>query len=303
MVNTGKLMLTSFAAAVVLTAAGCPQVREVPPSVELTEANYLAVREAINAGAEGAAGSSAALAEPTGWATISGRFTISGQAPALPPIVVTKEQNICGVSAPNETLVVGPGGGIKDVLIYLITETPADNPKWEHPSYADSKTAVIDYDQKECIFLTHVLAMRSTQSLRILNSDPTGHNTNITPSRGAASFNQTIPTGAQVSYSPGGASPAPFNVSCSIHPWMSARMITRDNPYFAVTQPDGSFTIANVPAGVELEFRVWQERADFLEDVTVNGSAVKWSKGRFEQTFEPDQTLEMDVVVDAAVFQ
>ena len=79
-------------------------------------------------------------------------------------------------------------------------------------------------------------------------------------------------------------------------------MLVRDTPYFAVTKPDGSFEIANVPAGVPLEFRVWQERSKFLQDVTVNGKKEKWSKGRLKATVQPDQPLVLDVVVDAAAF-
>ena len=96
----------------------------------------------------------------------------------------------------------------------------------------------------------------------MLNSDPVGHNTNIAGGGTAATINATIPAAKSYAmYEPGGESPEPFAVSCSIHPWMSAQMIVRDSPYFAVTKPDGTFEIANVPAGVPLEFRVWQEKS------------------------------------------
>jgi hypothetical protein len=84
---------------------------------------------------------------------------------------------------------------------------------------------------------------------------------------------------------------------------MSARMIVRNSPYFAVTKADGSFEIANVPAGVPLEFRIWQERARFVEEVNVNGKAEKWPKGRLKLTLEPDQPKEIQVVLDAAIFK
>jgi hypothetical protein len=84
---------------------------------------------------------------------------------------------------------------------------------------------------------------------------------------------------------------------------MSARMIVRDSPYVAVTKPDGSFEIANVPAGVPLEFRVWQETSKFLQDVTVNGKPEKWSKGRLKVTLQPDEQRALEVVVDAAAFK
>ena len=40
---------------------------------------------------------------------------------------------------------------------------------------------------------------------------------------------------------------------------MTAYMLPRKNGYFAVTDADGTFEIANVPAGEQLEFQVWHE--------------------------------------------
>src|SRR5262249_1418610 len=149
--------------------------------------------------------------------------------------------------------------------------------KWEHEMYAKDREATLEYDQKNCLFLTHMFAMRSKQKLKILNSDPVGHNTNVQGGGKTASINSTIPANAYAMYVPGGESAEPFGVSCAIHPWMSARMIVRDSPYFAVTKADGSFEIKNVPAGVPLEFRIWQEKGKFLQNVSVNGKAETWS--------------------------
>ena len=80
-------------------------------------------------------------------------------------------------------------------------------------------------------------------------------------------------------------------------------MITRNNGYFAVTKADGSFEIPNLPAGVELEFRVWQEKLSFVQAVKVNGEDKKWSKGRFKQTLTAGEPLKLDVVIDGATLQ
>src|SRR5262249_22317317 len=141
------------------------------------------------------------------------------------------------------------------------------------------------------------------QKMRILNSDPVGHNTKIDATGRAATINATIPAGEKALYEPKGESQEPFGVGCSIHPWMSARLIVRDSPYFAITKANGSFEIANVPAGVPLEFRVWQERSKFIQDVKVNGNSEKWSKGRLKVTLQPDEQKTLDVVVDAAAFK
>ena len=80
-------------------------------------------------------------------------------------------------------------------------------------------------------------------------------------------------------------------------------MMVCDHPYFAVTAADGSFEIANVPAGVALEFAVWQEKSGPLKEVSVDGESKKWSRGRFKITLNPDERRELNVSVDASVFR
>jgi hypothetical protein len=190
------------------------------------------------------------------------------------------------------------------VVIYLSgpAKFPVADPKWVHEEYMAAKDAALEFDQKECVFLTPMLAMRSSQKLNILNSDPVGHNTKIDATGRTQQLNATIPASSNTLYEPKGEAQEPFNVSCSIHPWMGARMIVRDSPHFAVTKEDGSFEIKHVPAGVPLEFRVWQAKSKFLQDVSVEGKQEKWNRGRFKVTLKPDEQKELNVVVDAKVF-
>lgn len=295
-----------FSASVLAAASfvgGC--ARSLPPAERVNVNNVAALRTTLG-GDKGAdqAAAAAPAAEPTGFATLRGTVKIIGEAPPRMPLNIDKEQNVCmpgGKPVLGEEVVVDPStGGIKDVVIYLSDRKyVAGDPKWEHPDYAADAESAIDFDQKNCIFLTHMLAMRTSQKLRILNSDPVGHNTNILATGRASQFNQTIASGGAVLYEPGGESPEPFPVACNIHPWMSARMIVRNNPYFAVTSPQGEFEIKNVPAGVPLEFRLWQERARFIQSVEATGQIDKYSKGRLTVTLNPDEERQLDLAVDA----
>jgi len=242
--------------------------------------------------------------QPTGWATLRGVFKLGGTAPAPLPLKVDKDLEVCAPgSRPvySEQVVVDDATrGIANVVIYA-DGVPAE---WLHD---DAKAAVAEeviFDQKECTFLTHVLGMFATQRLKILNSDPIGHNTNLSP-RNSAPFNQTIPAGGHTTYQPQGEEREPFSVVCSIHPWMQAWIITRSNGYFAVTGPDGTFEIPNLPAGVDLEFRVWQEKANFLQDVSVNGQPARWARGRLPLRLDAEDEAKnrLDVQVDVSVFQ
>lgn len=290
-----------------ISLCGCP--RALPPSVSVEDTTIDLVRGALEEGVsgEGGAGSvAAALPDPTGWATISGTFKINGAAPANQPLKVDKDVEVCapgGSQVLDNIVMVGPGGSLQNVLVYVSSTIPSDNPAWIHESYEAIRTGEVIFDQKNCIFLSRLGAMWSTQTLRVLNSDPVGHNTNLDSKRGATGANITIPANGSAPYVPGAASPAPFPVSCSIHPWMKASMMVCESPYFAVTDANGAFSIANVPAGVELEYRVWHEKAGYIQTAMVGGASEKWSKGKFKRNLAAGEDVKLDVVVDASVFQ
>lgn len=288
---------------------GCS--RQTAPTLSYNDGNATQLRKLLQAGQKGGGAAAVSAAEPTGWANLKGRFTLTGSPPARVPLNANKDMEVCvpgGVQPLDQGVVIGPENGIQNVLIYLSSVAPPDNPKWEHESYAGSKSGEVVFDQKNCVFQTHVAAMRATQKMRVLNSDPVGHNTNLDSKRGSAAANftvaalTTVPANAPA-YVPLKSCPAPFGVSCSIHPWMKAWLMVCDTPYFAVTKNDGTFEIKNIPAGVPLDFRVWQERAGYVQAVTVDGTASQWKRGKFTLTLNNDETKELNVSIDATVFK
>jgi hypothetical protein len=111
--------------------------------------------------------------------------------------------------------------------------------------------------------------------------------------------------GQSLLYVPTQEEASPVPVSCSIHPWMKAYMLPRKDKYFAVTGPDGSFEIANLPAGEEVEIQVWHERAAGANGALVlPNKELKWSnKGRFKVKLDADQTKDLALDVPATAFQ
>ncbi len=284
-------------------AAGCGPQLPVNLAPNLKRAELIRA-EIDTGGASTAAGP--VLVEPTGWASLTGTVKLVGAPVAEDPLKVTQDLGTCapGGKAPVAgTVQVGGDGGLANVLFFLTTATPTDDPKWEHPDFAESKEAVLPrpFDQKACLFLDRIYPMRATQTVVVKNSDNVGHNANIQPKSGAKPENFTIPGGQSVNYKPGGATNDPFPVSCSIHPWMKSWMMSRPNPYFGVSDSSGTFKIANLPAapGLKLEFRGWHERPGYLQKVTVDGQAVTWKKGRFEIELEPGATKNLEITIDA----
>ncbi len=295
----GVLALSS-----VVLLGGCP--RPQVSALRVSPDSAQAIRKALGEEKSGAGGSAVEAAKPTGWATIRGKFTLDGAAPSARQLNIDKNQEVCapgGKQVFAEELVVDSASkGIKDVVIFLNTKIPLDNPNWINPEYDAAKTAEVLFDQKQCVFLTHMFAARTSQKIVLKNSDPVGHNTKI-DGKGSASVNVNMAANDSTSYVPGKESPQPFDVSCSVHTWMSAKMLIRDNPYFAVTKPDGTFEIKNVPAGVKLDFKVWQERLNFVQ--TVNRRSAdgvkpeKWPRKGYSVTLQPDEVHEMDIIIPA----
>ena len=294
-----QVLLVGFAASLTLAMTACNKTYDVatPPNMEMA----MALRNAVagdSGASSGAAAGPAVMAEPTGWATLKGRFTLAGDAP--PPVQLNITGGDTAICAPggkkvfSESLVVGSDGGIRDVLVYCTTKLDPAEP-FTHPSAAPGDTGEVEFDQKNCVFLSHVFGMRTGQTLKILNSDPVGHNTNI----GGTPINQIVAAGSFIKYTPKKEWKKPNPVSCSIHPWMSSNLIVRDNGYFAISDASGNFEIPNLPAGVELEFRIWQE-AGTISGIEIDGAPVK--KGRFTLTLPPGGT-EFAAAVDASTYK
>ena len=63
-------------------------------------------------------------------------------------------------------------------------------------------------------------------------------------------------------------------VKCNVHPWMKSYMFAFKNNFFAITGPDGKFTIPNVPPGT-YTVTVWQEKyGNKTASVTVPASGA-----------------------------
>lgn len=292
--------LFAVAAFAALVLAGCGSRVNFGPVANTKTAGEI---RATFGSAAAVDGGDAAVTTGTGWATLRGRFTFDGTAPTMAPYSVTKDQATCtiGGKAPlQETLLVDSGsGGIKNVAVYLREASRV------HES-AQANAENVLYDQKECIFLTHVCALKVGQTLDIKNSDNVGHNTNIAGKKNT--FNQTIPAGATIAYKVQKEEATPAPVNCSIHPWMIGYLLPRPDGYFAVTAADGSFEIANLPAGEKLDIQIWHESAagpgGALVVTSPEAKALGWTnKGRLSITLQPDEVKEVEIKVPASAFK
>lgn len=208
---------TALCAALALASAGCKKTSN-GPYVSYTQIDY----------ANGA--------------TITGTVHFTG--PAKPPIEIDMAQDpACSMSGANMTeQYVVKSGGLANVFVYI-------KDGLGNKVYPITR-AEVAIDQKGCRFVPHVSGAMVGQQVAFSNSDPTMHNVHMTPSvEGNDAFD--------VSQGPNsGPDRRQFHVAelmiplrCNNHPWMQAYVNVVSNPFFAVSDAGGHFTIKGLPPG------------------------------------------------------
>src|SRR5712691_3556133 len=211
-----------------------------------------------------------AAAEPaeTGTASVSGKVSFEGAAPAPEVLSVTRDA-VCQALHPQgiETRAIDvQGGGLARVLVYVKSGLSATLP---------APTEPVVLDQVGCAYVPPVVVVQVGQPLRVRNSDNTFHNVHTWSTVNAA-FNIAQPRQGMEATRTFEKPEILVPVRCDIHPWMRAFIAVLPHPFHAVTGPDGTFTIRGLPAG-EYEIEAVHEKLKALTGkVTVkDGEAAK----------------------------
>lgn len=181
--------------------------------------------------------------DPSTAATVTGTIKFTGKKPARKPVDMSNDPACVEAHhgrAYDESEVVNPNGTLANVFVYV--KTGLEGKTFPIPS------APVTIDQQGCWFRPRVLGIQVGQVLNVTNSDPVTHN--IHP---VAEINR------EWNHSQGQGDPplerkflkpeVLIRVKCNIHSWMHAFIGVVDNPYFAVTGADGSFSLPNLPPG------------------------------------------------------
>jgi hypothetical protein len=202
---------------------------------------------------------------------ITGSVKLNGTAPHMKGIDMSKDPYCVKAHADSpahlETVVASASGGLENVVLYISEGLPAS-------AQSEVPTTVPVFDQKNCVYTPHVLAMDVNQKFKVTTSDQTTHNIHPLPNpmTGNIPWNQSQPPGAQpVEKSWKSAEVIP--VQCNIHPWMHGWFVVVKGPY-ATTDANGTYTINNVPPG-SYTVTAWQEDLGTqTAKVTVAGGAA-----------------------------
>ena len=184
------------------------------------------------------------IAAQTG--SLAGKVTLTGLAPKLANLPVTRDLKVCGTSKTDESLEVS-GGGVKNAVIWF-TDVPLAK---------DARLPKEKLDQQGCTFVPHVLVAPLDSTMDVVNSDKALHNVRAQAGE-ARLMNYAMPI-------PGHVVPTKlkkegiFKVSCDVHPWMRAWILVLPTQAYAVTDEKGAYKIEGVPAGKH-KVKIWHER-------------------------------------------
>jgi len=188
--------------------------------------------------------------------TIKGKIRL-GRGKVKPPRTVISmasdagcQQAHAGKPVYDESVIIGPSGGVANVFIYL--KSGLEGKKFEPPKEA------VPLDQHGCLFTPRVLGMVAGQMLDVKNSDTVSHNIHPMPTNNRE-FNQQQSPGAPDIEHKFPRADVMIPVKCNVHSWMHAYIGVLDHPYFFVTGPDGSFELKNVPPG-DYTLAFWHEK-------------------------------------------
>jgi plastocyanin len=207
--------LTALCAALLLTGAGCKKSASAVSYTQIDTVNG---------------------------ATISGTIHFTHKAPS--PVEIDMAQDpACSLSGANmsEQYVVNKGG-LANVFIYV-------KDGLGNKVYPITRAPVV-IDQKGCRFVPHVVGAMVGQQVQFMNSDPTMHNVHMTPTVGgndAFDVSQGPNSGPNTRQFQAPELMIPLR--CNNHPWMQAYLNVVSNPFFAVSDVEGHYTIKGLPPG------------------------------------------------------
>jgi hypothetical protein len=206
--------------------------------------------------------------------TIEGTIRLAGPAPAVAARPILKDASACGREAAAESVVVGKGGGLGNVVVFLKDTKPAPAP---------APVAGASLDQRKCRYIPHVQALTVGTPLAVMNNDAILHNVHGNEAKGDGPaltvFNLATPIkGQKVPVAM--RRPGLVKLQCDAgHTWMNAWIYVFDHPHYAVTDDSGAFVIGDVPAGEHL-VELWHEPANGEGAGTRVTAKVKVSDGK-----------------------
>ncbi len=178
--------------------------------------------------------------------TVTGRVIFQGNPPSPEKVQVKSDVTTCGTEKEIRKIVLGHDQGISNAVVRIIGAQGTLTEK------------IGSLDQVNCEFVPHIQILPVGSTLKITSSDAVLHNSHGFYENGSTVFNIAVPiVGIEmpVKLKQAGI----IRLRCDAgHTWMGAYVFVTDQPYYALTDADGNFSVEGVPPG-NYEIEVWQE--------------------------------------------
>ena len=185
---------------------------------------------------------------------ITGKVTFSGTPPKAKALKMDADP-VCAQQHPepvmSQDVVVNPDSTLQNVLVYVKAGVPA-------AGLPPTPTTPVKVDQKGCIYEPRMVVAMVNQPISFSNSDDTNHHIQAMAEinkEWTVSQNKGMPAQVTQFDKP----EVGMLVICHLHPWMRMFISVLQNPYYAITGKDGTFTIKGLPAGY-YTLEAWHEK-------------------------------------------
>jgi uncharacterized membrane protein/plastocyanin len=193
---------------------------------------------------------------------IRGVVKYSGSVPEVKQIALPPG---CGPGAVPDNSVLVKDGKIQGVLVRVTKGLEAK-------VFSDVPSEVVFVDQRDCIYVPRVAAVRVGQTVEFINSDGVFHNVR-TIAENNENFNVGMPNKNERLRRVFNKPEIFLQTKCSIHPWMGAYIAVVDHPFFAVTNSSGEFALPRLPDG-SYTLEAWHEVFGIQkQEIVVRGDA------------------------------
>jgi plastocyanin len=249
-----KTWLASLLAlAVVLALVGCSK-KEEPTTNEAQSSNATETKAAATPIDKSTVGS------------VSGTVKFDGAKPKAAKIDMSQDPACAKKGENTVETYAGDGANLANVFVYV--KDGLGNRTFDSPKDA------AEINQEGCRYHPHVLGVMVNQPVKILNSDQTTHNIHPTPANNRE-WNESQPPGAQPIEKTFAREEIMLPVKCNQHPWMKMYVNVAKNPYFAVTDDKGNYTIKDLPPGDYTLAFVHEKTGETTQKVTIGAKEDK----------------------------
>ena len=199
-------------------------------------------------------------------ATISGSVSFTGDPP-MAKTIDTSSDPVCQEANPKMQTedILEVGGSLMNVVVFVVNPR-LDDYAFEHPS----SPATLEHNG--CRYLPRVMAIRVGQTLRILNSDQTSHNTHPSPTINRQ-WNQSQGPGSPAIERAFDRPETAIKFRDNMHPWERAYVSVFSHPFYAITDASGNYKIEGLPPGTYFVVAWHESLGEKSVEVTVNAGA------------------------------